>query len=45
MNEKEIARDAFAKGYDIAKGIEELDAASKKVIESHFERWWRLNHE
>lgn len=41
---REVAKAAFAKGYELGKGLEELPPASRRVIDTQFERWWELNH-
>lgn len=42
---KQLAKEAFFKGFETAKPTETLDDASESVAETQSNRWWQLNHE
>lgn len=45
MVEKELVKEAFAQGYELGYGVEELSRMDEKVIENQFEQWWSTNHD
>lgn len=44
MTDKEIAKEAYLKGYEQGTDIEELKDIHVKTAKRQFEQWWELNH-
>jgi len=43
--DKQTAKEAFVKGYEIGYGVEELSRMDYKVTDQKFEDWWSKNVE
>lgn len=42
-SEREIALAAYRQGYELGKGVEELQPIHRRVLKEQFKRWWDKN--
>jgi len=42
---KEVGKDCFMQGYRAGQDVEELRDVTIRAAETHFERYWEMNHE